>query len=716
MAATKTFETAFRIGASFTGQKAFAQANKALTATQKTAMAVNRGIGSVAGGFTKLAGAIGLAAGAYAVLRKASEFWTEGVKASQDAVKVQEELGVAAQRNAKRYKTSGAEIVKSVNAITEKVAKVGFDSEDAAAGTTKLLESMSPKEIEAFSQSYADLTAKLKGATPGAEGFADVSEQVNTAILKGKAPWLAQLGYNDQQLKAFKKLTPAARRAELQQIIANRLHDEANRVFGTTAGKVAKAAKAYEDLQQAVTGPFVARTGEMADAQLRLYTALQPVADLLGKELGEGLKNFSKWTDENKDSLIAWGNTAVTWTKNTYNAFWWLQSQSESLFKPIAQNSTREFNNVVAGAQKAWEGVQNIWNAAGLYFEGVATAIGNAFGPLYEQIIKPFRDAWNYVESLWPGAAAGMPPTTGGAAVGTGGGEPGDYVPPWQEPGAAGGDSRRDYAPGVGPIPRGATPSSDVKARIAPKAASSAKAAGVNPDLLAKLDVLQSQFGKLPINSGYRSPAHNAAVGGARHSQHTKGQAVDIDVSDKSIKERLAIIDAASKAGIKGIGVYANALHFDVAGRRAWGPSYGRGSVPGWAEEAIQRHEKAAGLTAKPGPTANISTAGPQGNRQTAGTGERTQSLMEGAMMRSPGGAGGSLKHMIKEMNLQQRTSGATGGQNIAMNAPITVNGVAPGREALMAKKTALALRDPTAQLLTEIKRARTQEQRLGYV
>jgi len=78
--------------------------------------------------------------------------------------------------------------------------------------------------------------------------------------------------------------------------------------------------------------------------------------------------------------------------------------------------------------------------------------------------------------------------------------------------------------------------------------------------------------------------------------------------------------------------------------------------------------------------------------------------------------AGSSLKDVIKDMNIRQRVSGASGGTNVAMNPTINVNGVAPGRESLMAKKTALAMRDPTAQLLTEIKRARAQENRLGYV
>ena len=106
---------------------------------------------------------------------------------------------------------------------------------------------MSPKQIEGFGQAYADLTAKLKGATPGAEGFAEVSEQINSAILKGKAPWLSQIGLTDKQLKAFKKMEPAQRRAYLQQQIQNRLQGEAARVFETTTGKIAKAAKACED-------------------------------------------------------------------------------------------------------------------------------------------------------------------------------------------------------------------------------------------------------------------------------------------------------------------------------------------------------------------------------------------------------------------------------------------------------------------------------------
>lgn len=41
---------------------------------------------------------------------------------------------------------------------------------------------------------------------------------------------------------------------------------------------------------------------------------------------------------------------------------------------------------------------------------------------------------------------------------------------------------------------------------------------------------VRDEFGPTTINSGYRSPALNEAVGGSSRSQHCKGQAVDIEV------------------------------------------------------------------------------------------------------------------------------------------------------------------------------------------
>ena len=45
------------------------------------------------------------------------------------------------------------------------------------------------------------------------------------------------------------------------------------------------------------------------------------------------------------------------------------------------------------------------------------------------------------------------------------------------------------------------------------------------------LQPVRDQFGPIRINSGYRSPALNKAVGGSKTSQHCNGQAADFESS-----------------------------------------------------------------------------------------------------------------------------------------------------------------------------------------
>lgn len=76
----------------------------------------------------------------------------------------------------------------------------------------------------------------------------------------------------------------------------------------------------------------------------------------------------------------------------------------------------------------------------------------------------------------------------------------------------------------------------------------------VDPKLMEYLQQIRDHFGKpVKINSGYRSPAHNAKVGGASNSYHTKGMAADIVVSGVSAKR---VAQYAEAIGVKGIGWY----------------------------------------------------------------------------------------------------------------------------------------------------------------
>lgn len=57
------------------------------------------------------------------------------------------------------------------------------------------------------------------------------------------------------------------------------------------------------------------------------------------------------------------------------------------------------------------------------------------------------------------------------------------------------------------------------------------------------LDPLREARGPITVNSGYRSPALNAAVPGSSNtSQHTKGEAADIEEDDAPIEDTLRYI------------------------------------------------------------------------------------------------------------------------------------------------------------------------------
>lgn len=76
-----------------------------------------------------------------------------------------------------------------------------------------------------------------------------------------------------------------------------------------------------------------------------------------------------------------------------------------------------------------------------------------------------------------------------------------------------------------------------------------------------KLQQIRNHFGvAVTINSGYRTPSHNKAVGGASNSYHLKGQAFDIVVKGKSPAE---VAKYAYSIGIPGIIQYNTFVHVD---------------------------------------------------------------------------------------------------------------------------------------------------------
>lgn len=94
-----------------------------------------------------------------------------------------------------------------------------------------------------------------------------------------------------------------------------------------------------------------------------------------------------------------------------------------------------------------------------------------------------------------------------------------------------------------------------------------------NVQLLAtNLQVLRDYIGvPIHINSGYRTPAYNASVGGKKGSYHLKAMAADIRTDKHSPEQLAAIIETLIKERKMkqgGIGIYKTFVHYDVRGRR----------------------------------------------------------------------------------------------------------------------------------------------------
>lgn len=92
---------------------------------------------------------------------------------------------------------------------------------------------------------------------------------------------------------------------------------------------------------------------------------------------------------------------------------------------------------------------------------------------------------------------------------------------------------------------------------------------GLTPDIDRAVRTLAANTpGGVTVQSGYRSPSINAAVGGAKASQHMHGNAVDLDLSGLSDAERARAVEMARLTGATRQIAYTkepNLLHVDFA-------------------------------------------------------------------------------------------------------------------------------------------------------
>ena len=88
----------------------------------------------------------------------------------------------------------------------------------------------------------------------------------------------------------------------------------------------------------------------------------------------------------------------------------------------------------------------------------------------------------------------------------------------------------------------------------------------IDPKVLRCLDNLQrASDTRIIITSGYRTPAHNEKVGGAKRSFHMKGMAIDCYQQEHFGKENmLALAKRGLEAEFTTAIIYKGHVHFDV--------------------------------------------------------------------------------------------------------------------------------------------------------
>lgn len=90
--------------------------------------------------------------------------------------------------------------------------------------------------------------------------------------------------------------------------------------------------------------------------------------------------------------------------------------------------------------------------------------------------------------------------------------------------------------------------------------------------LAEQLQALRDEVKKpITVLSGYRSPAHNLKIGGAKESFHVKGMASDLQVSGMKPAELAEVIEKLIKEGKMkqgGIGIYPTFVHYDFRNKK----------------------------------------------------------------------------------------------------------------------------------------------------
>ncbi|MGM0583278.1 MAG: D-Ala-D-Ala carboxypeptidase family metallohydrolase [Pseudomonadota bacterium] len=152
----------------------------------------------------------------------------------------------------------------------------------------------------------------------------------------------------------------------------------------------------------------------------------------------------------------------------------------------------------------------------------------------------------------------------------------------------------------------------------------------IDETALDALQALRDRIGRpMIVRSGYRSPAHNRAVGGAPRSRHMRGTAFDIAMANH---DPHAFEQTAREVGFQGFGFYPerhhDLMHIDLGPAREWGERWPTGA-PRFSPEPPPRKPLSHSRTMKGGGAAGVATLGAAGVEVVQEAVTETQSALQ---------------------------------------------------------------------------------------
>lgn len=747
MAAGRTFETLFKIAAAFTGGAAFNQATNAIKGVEKQSFLAGISLKKMAMGFATFA--LG-----YKGITTATDFIKESIDSAREAKNSYDKLYTSLQRVPQLQKLGAAvtkEQTQRLYELSEQMQKAGgISSKRLAEGFAGLSKFYSPKKIYEMSAGFQDYIVKLKGVAPSAEEVSDIMGKLGKAITYGTTrPLMESKIATQAQIAEFKKIKDPIARANYVYKLISKTTGETARQMQTSKGIIETNRLAWEKLKETIGAPFIATQDRFAQSQTKLAKALQPVAERIADSMIPLFNLLANTIDANMPTIVGWIDkfiatlTKINWKEvskwiaavaaafvafkviqgavqglNTFVGVWkllsTLMSSGPALFAALTNPITLTilgiaalaaaiyllityWPQVSAAAVTAWNWIVQTWGQAGAWFAGLWEQIKASTEGVWGPLVEPLTRLYTELKPLLDPVVAGVQ-SLGAAFADSFADVPGqinEVIDLWQH--------LQSFFTGT------ILPGLDVVFAAWRDASAWVSSNVIVPivnsftDLIAKIKV-GDIWGAL---QGWTSAQEQIAA--------------NVIAPILTLFGGLAGQISAELGGIAS----AIAAPFIQAYNEIMGLFGNIATAISGTLSAITGAKAAAGdFVAGGGSGKNTPTTGATGSYQLGGlvSSPTIGALAERGVpemvipMEGTGRSRGLLSSAASAIGMGSASrGGGTANISLSMSAPITINGAAAGQEGAIGREVERALQDPIRSLLEQLKKARSEEQRLSY-